>query len=101
MSSFARQAMFQLYPGEVYKVRVVEYLGNNKFKVVDRDDTYRIVHRNALTFLAAPVRRSRPSASRADQSHAEHGSGPYSATQRDLSVSDALVLGHAVQLPLW
>ena len=33
------------------KVRVVEYLGDNKFQIVDTDDSTRSVYRGQITFL--------------------------------------------------
>ena len=33
------------------KVRVVEYLGNDKFQIVDTDDSTRSVYRGQITFV--------------------------------------------------
>lgn len=56
---FPRQAMFDFCPGRVFKVRVIEYLGDGKFKIVDHQDAYRVVHRSRLTFLGPQRARTR------------------------------------------
>ena len=33
------------------KVRVAEYLGDNKFRIIDTDDTERSVYRGQITFV--------------------------------------------------
>lgn len=45
--TYPRYAIF----GNIGKVRVLEYIGDGKFWVLDKHDDKRIAHRNQLQFL--------------------------------------------------
>lgn len=42
------------------KVRVISYEGNNKFLVLDTDDSYRTVHRDNMTFTSNNLKPKQP-----------------------------------------
>jgi len=42
------------------KVRVISYESDNKFLILDTDDTYRTVHRDNMTFLPSKPKKKQP-----------------------------------------
>ena len=42
------------------KVRIVSYEGDNRFLVLDTDDSYRTVHRDSMTFLPSKPKKKQP-----------------------------------------
>lgn len=56
---FPTQAIWAYTTECSVKVTVVQYLGKDKFKILDHFDHYRNVRRSALTFLTAQTRRRR------------------------------------------
>jgi len=50
---------YAIWPG-IGRVRIIEYLGNDYFRVLDKDDRKRRVHRDSLQFLPGRKSGKRP-----------------------------------------